>query len=273
MENVGWLKFVELRILGQESNLPWFLLDKLRCHEFARSRGIPTAELLKVFSSPLDISFDGLPDRFVIKSNLESSTRSVMLLERRGLEFFDLLHHEFVSQEAIVSLQLGFFESIKNEDKCVLVEGLLAGDVSGPIPLDYKAYSFNGRVALILQIDRNTSPSSVVWYDEECRPIEEGRINLSAKYVQRGVPKNAEFISTMRSLACHVSREIVTPFVSVDMYSTPNGPVLGEFTLTPGGLYYGVHFKLSDAENERLGRYWIQAAEELSSAKDIIDFG
>ena len=40
------------------------------------------------------------------------------------------------------------------------------------------------------------------------------------------------------------------------MYWSGDHAVVGELTLTPGGLYYGEHYVLSEAQDLRMGQLW-----------------
>ena len=67
----------------------------------------------------------------------------------------------------------------------------------------------------------------------------------------------------LMDFASEVSKLIRVPFASIDVYSTESGPLLGEITLTPGGIYYGEHYILSKAQERLMGRMWLEAKEEL----------
>ena len=58
------------------------------------------------------------------------------------------------------------------------------------------------------------------------------------------------------NLAQQVSELIDTPFASIDMYNSKGGPVMGEVTLAPGGLYHGKHYTLSEDYQSLMGELW-----------------
>lgn len=62
----------------------------------------------------------------------------------------------------------------------------------------------------------------------------------------------------MLQVAKRVSRALDTPFISVDLYASPSGPVVGELTPTPGGAYFGV-WRFRPFFNQQLGDAWTRA--------------
>jgi len=53
-------------------------------------------------------------------------------------------------------------------------------------------------------------------------------------------------------------------FVRIDMYDSSNGPVFGEFTLTPGTFYYEDRETISPTLSAELGLMWDEAQRRLS---------
>ena len=53
------------------------------------------------------------------------------------------------------------------------------------------------------------------------------------------------------------------PFISVDCYAGKRGPVVGELTHTPGGPWFGLMYRFSEAFDEELGQAWISACNAL----------
>jgi len=107
----------------------------------------------------------------------------------------------------------------------------------GPVPFDYKFYSFNGSVGLVIQIDRNTFPTRIAVFDGRFRALELGTDYLLGGRARPGghvVPLHAP---EMLYWAQELSRHADSPFVSIDMYDSPDGPKFGEFTYSPGGAH------------------------------------
>lgn len=225
-----------------------------------------TASVLRIFDSPEDIDLSGLPKEFVVKPTLQSSTKGVMVLKRTESVYWDSLRRRDLTIELIRSEQAILFEATNSPDNKIIVEEKI-NDVAGLIPRDYKAYAFGGEIALILEIDRNTTPSSAAWFDHRFEPITDQRVVTNPKYVSERKGNRPDSWRSLLNLAAFVSAGLPTAFASIDMYCTENGPVIGEITLAPGGLYYGEHFQLSDDEDLRWGRLWDETVR-LRSAEE-----
>lgn len=263
-----WHELMKLRIDGFEDNLPKFLENKLRLHEFCLEHKINTSKITTQFSVPEAINFNKIEENsFVVKPSCDSSTRGVMVLNRTEIEneFFDALHNKLFTLDEVKEYQHKFFtENTHKENKIIVEEKIKDIDPSYSIPRDFKFYSFNGRIALILMIDRNRKPAISCWYDEDFQPIYAGVVECIAPYARTltyfDKPNNYK---DLIDFASKVSKLLRVPFASIDIYSTESGPILGEITLTPGGIYYGVHYMLSKAQEKLMGRMWLEAKEEL----------
>src|SRR5690606_24325533 len=69
----------------------------------------------------------------------------------------------------------------------------------------------------------------------------------------------------MLQLAIDVTKAIGTPYMRVDMFVGPNGPVIGELTASPGDAFYGNNYKFSEAYDLELGKAWSEAELRLAS--------
>lgn len=70
-----------------------------------------------------------------------------------------------------------------------IVEELLRGAQPGTVPFDYKFYMFQGQIAMVAQIDRNSSPPRMVKLDGDLKPLVPGRdYRFAPKDLQPGVP-------------------------------------------------------------------------------------
>lgn len=269
MNNITrWHELMKLRIDGFEDNLPKFLEDKLRLHKFCLENEINTSKIITQFSTPETIDFDKIEESsFVVKPSFDSSTRGVMVLNRTEAlnEYFDVLHNKLFTLNEVKEYQRKFFiENTHEGNKIIVEEKIKDIDSSYTIPRDFKFYSFNGKIALILMIDRNRKPAISCWYDEDFQPIYTGIVECIAPYTRTltyyDKPNNYK---ELMAFASKVSKLICVPFASIDIYSTESGPLLGEITLTPGGIYYGVHYKLSKAQEKLMAKMWLEAKEEL----------
>jgi hypothetical protein len=75
----------------------------------------------------------------------------------------------------------------------------------------------------------------------------------------------------MIAAASAISLKLRTGFVRVDMYATPDGPVIGELTKIPGAPYYARRWSFLPAFDEELGRAWAEANRRLNIEAPLID--
>lgn len=196
-------------------------------------------ERLAVLDSLQDLSQMGLPELFVLKLANGWSSRGVMILERTGPDaYFDHMNLQVLDSAEIIRAQDAAAASFGQQQGRWIVEELVVHTLGvGAIPFDYKFYCFDGEVGLVVQIDRNSGPVRIVLFDGSFRPLRLGRdylLNGSAKPGTPVVPLNAP---EMLWWAQRLSREADSPFVSIDMFDSPTGPVFGEFTYSPGGTH------------------------------------
>ncbi|MBG6192413.1 hypothetical protein IWX64_003385 [Arthrobacter sp. CAN_A212] len=253
---------METRISHKEPNIPWFLQDKLKCYEFCRDNGFAAVEVLRKFDTPSDITIENLPREFVIKPSLQHSTRGVMVLEQRNGIFYDHLRRRSLTIEEIMTEQAKYFDQTKSLSKRIMIEEKILDQDDFAVPRDFKAYAFKGEVALIVEIDRNVSPAGSSWFDGEFAPIEDDRVTCDRSFVTIKPSVRPRNWESILDLAQRVSAAIPTPFASIDMYATRRGPLVGEITLTPGGLYYGKYYQLSQKQQELMGLMWQKASRE-----------
>lgn len=263
---------MEKRIKGKESAIPWFFHDKLKCYDWSLMHGFPVPEIYSSFNSPKEIELPVEKERFVLKPTRFSSTRGVMVLRRVDEQYYDAMSKRTYTVDEVIAKEVALHEKFPVKMNQWITEELVV-DVNGnAVPIDYKAYSFRGKIALILVIDRNVRPTRVDWYDGDFAPLAPGVMTLNPKYVQEGSgipPSNA---AEIRDIASSVSRIVGTPFSRIDLYNSTRGPLLGEITLTPGGLYYGDHYQLSSAQEQLMGAMWDAAEADTDTLKDSIAF-
>lgn len=270
---LSWISCMEFRIKGFEKHVPWFFHDKIECHNWCTELGVDSPIFYAVFDEPDSISLDDLPSRFALKPSRLSSTRGVMVLEKKGPDdYYDSMSRRRYSGQGIRDFQNALLEKFQLRNNKWIVEEFIEDRTRSNIPIDVKAYAFRGQVALYLVIDRTSKPSKVSWFDSDFSPLKAGRISLNAKYVQAGSPVPPESYDELRAAATRISRLVASPFARIDLYDSSRGPLLGEVTLTPGGLYYGDHYTLSPAFNRLLGEWWQFAETELCLERDLLAF-
>lgn len=215
------------------------LSKKETSHPFVAGLGLRVPARLKLLDSLQLALFESLPDRFVLKYAKGWSARGVMPLERVAPDrYFDHLALRMRCAEEIIRIQEEVAATFGG-DPVWLVEEFVQSTVPvGQVPFDYKMYSFNGAVGLIGQFDRNASPTKMQLFDGRFRPLRHGRdYVIRSKNLQPGLPVIPLHAPEMLWWAQHLSKQADSPFVSVDMYDSPDGPVFGEFTYSPGGVH------------------------------------
>lgn len=261
-----WHEFLASRIEGLEPSTPKFLEDKILLYHFCIDNLIPTPKIYHIFNCPNDIAFKNIvEDDFVLKPSFDSSSRGVMVLNKENEVFFDSLSNNYFNENEVVGYQNKYFNENNNQgNKIIIQEKVIDFEPSYKIPRDFKFYTFNGKLALVLVIDRNYKPAISLWYDENFQPITDDRVICVAPYARTLTYYTPpEGFDILIDFALHVSKLISTPFASIDIYHSKKGPLLGEITLTPGGIYYGQHYILSDTQEAIMGEMWSNAQKEI----------
>lgn len=271
MTKVGWVEYQRRRLAGEEKNIPWFVGDKLRAYEFARSVGVETPQVYATFERPEQFTAAAAPELFVCKPLGMHSTQGVMILRKRpDGTFFDSLRKRTLTADAIVAEQTKLYETNKwkKSYRLVLEERLVGEDGNADaIPFDYKHYCFGPRIELVTQIDRNSRPPHFSWFRREFEPLDlDLALESDWAMIKPGIPVKPSCHDGLVRAARTVSIALKTPFVSVDLYATNRGPVLGEITLAPGGPYYGKHYRFKPHFDELLGDLWEKAAGDIAAA-------
>ena len=216
------------------------LSSKATAHAEVAELGLRCPERLATVTDIATLEGMRLPDMFVLKLSKGWSARGVMPLERIGPGlYFDHIALRARTLAEVAEAQRAAARSFELEEPSWYVEEMVASTIHGKtIPLDYKFYCFRDRIGLIVQIDRNTSPVKLCLLREDFTPFEEGRDYVLARVdARRGeaiVPLHApDLLRWARRLSLRTD----APFVSVDLYDSPRGPVFGEFTFSPGGTH------------------------------------
>ncbi|CUS49602.1 TupA-like ATPgrasp, partial [Idiomarinaceae bacterium HL-53] len=162
--------------------------------------------------------------------------------------------------------QAAIRERFSSKEPAWIIESFKQGTLpSAAVPFDYKFYVFQGQVGLIFQIDRNANPPRVAMFDGSFKPLTLGEdYKLREGSVQPATPiipaRAMEFVWWAQLL----SRETDSPFVSVDLFDTTEGPVFGEYTFSPGAVQKHM-FTLSDKFIEELDGYFLDAEKRIGS--------
>ncbi len=262
-----WTSHQKERVEGREANVPWFVGDKNAAYDFAAQNGVSTPQLYRLFDTPDQFRDEDFPERFVVKPKGLHSSQGVMILRRTAPgEYFDSLGRRTITEAQIRTEQAGWFakNKFKSSYKLMVEEKLIGENGADEIPYDYKLYMFQGINGLIIQYNRNTKPPTAAWFGRDWSPlVPDETFDSEWTIVRPGPPVRPDCAVQMLEDARRLSIALPTPFVSVDMYATTRGPVLGELTLAPGGPYYGKQYRFKQHFDQALGILWDAALKRM----------
>lgn len=262
--------YLDNRVKGREKGLPIFFYDKEKTYQYCKSNQIRTVEKLAMFDNTDDLIawFESAPDEFVIKPSFLSSMVGVMVLSKQpDGKYYEGLTRKYLDKETILLSQIGFFNKSSKSDKHIVIEEKINDKYVKGIPLDYKVYIFYDEIGAIGLFNRNSSKLYVDWYDKNVMPLEDGLLTNQEPHTyssENPLMIEAEDREAIIAFAKETAHKIKLPFVSLDLYLSDNGPVLGEVTLAPGGLYYQKMYKISDEFQIKMGEMWSNAESLIS---------
>lgn len=255
--------------------------DKNECKKLVADLGFDVPATYTKFSSARYVKFRSLPNEFVIKPNNLAASRGVYILHRI---FGDQGYWESMKRQrmwasqirkALAAWEKAWYLRRVGPFQILVEERVVSARKSNEIPLDYKFYTFNGKIRLILQIDRNVKPPAFHFYDGDFSAWDwEGALNIGPsdkiQVANAAVPRHAD---EMLSKVAKLSRLLKTPFCSVDAYDARQGALIGELTPTPGGPYYGGLFSFKQHYDVELGNLWRSEAKALGQTLPMLKTG
>lgn len=263
-----WTEFQKLRIENHEPGIPWFVHTKDKAYEFANSLNVKVPKVYFKIEHPSLIAEallfkahkDSSSGIFVLKPDGLHSSMGVMILRWLGVnQYYDFFKKRHVDIDQIIKEQSYFYEmcQFKVQYKIIAEEYINGcGQELGSVPRDYKFYCFGEDVAFITQIDRNETVD-ICWFDSHFKPLDcENKIHSDYLHIAKGDHRVPIYAAEMLEVAARLSKSLKTPFVSVDLYDSTLGPVLGELTLCPGGPYFRKLFEFTDSFDLFLGTLW-----------------
>ncbi|HEY9470064.1 MAG TPA: ATP-grasp fold amidoligase family protein [Propionibacteriaceae bacterium] len=234
------------------------LSHKLRIYQFAASHGVATPRILGTWPSPSAITFDELPDRFVLKADGGAASQGVLPLQRRSSGVFATVDG---SRTLTTSEIVDVFARASRAKKVwgiFFAEEFLEQPGGSAIPDDVKIYVAYGRVLQVLlrRVGEHGKDSTVRYKYVSAAGRDLGAITTT-RDIDPAIPV-PNTLGDMVSIARHLSRAIGLPFCRVDLYNTIRGVVLGEITRTPGGA------QTYQLDHDRwMGEQWLLAKAEL----------
>ncbi|OAE40673.1 ATP-grasp fold amidoligase family protein [Agrobacterium tumefaciens] len=252
MQSKTFTDFIQAHV--EKSDPHRLFLNKTDIKKILQECDVPAPAVFQEAENVFGLTVKELPSRFVLKATDFSSKKGVFPLYGIGSKYIDLFTKEIrTAQEFLDKLQ----NVIGKSKSSVIVEEFVIGENGDvAIPFDYKFYTFDRGVEMILQIDRNVTPNGAALFDGEFNPLNAESVVIDTAYSsisQHRRPTNwKEMLSTANKVARHMNR----PFVSVDMFTDGRRALVGEITPSPGGFYYGVMFFLTHKFDAFLGDRW-----------------
>ncbi|WP_353171565.1 ATP-grasp fold amidoligase family protein [Acinetobacter rudis] len=244
--------FLDRRVKGGEKGLPLFFHDKEKTYRFCKENNIRTVEKINMFNNIQELLewFENCPDEFVIKPSFLSSMVGVMVLTKQeDGKYYEGLSKRVLEKKEIIDIQINFFNKSQRTEKHIVIEEKINDKYIDGIPLDYKVYIFYNQIAFIGVYNRNNKKLFGDWFDCDFKLLEEGLIvnqephTFHSEHPQSIKDKDKKAIIDFAKM---ISKKVKLPFVRLDLYLSETGPVLGEVTLSPGGLYYQKMYKVSN---------------------------
>ena len=225
--------------------------DKCKVREYVKSKGLEHIlnDLYAVFKTPEEISFDYLPNEFILKLSNGSSTNVV--IEDKSVADIKTIKAKFIDFKKQSGASAGREWCYKSSDAPVIVAERLLRDrnnENGSLR-DYKILCFNGEPAYIICVDgRYTDHYCHVVYDTDWNKqnVIIGESSAAANY------ERPEKLDEMLEYARVLSEEF--PVARIDLYCIDGNIYFGEITFFPWSGY--MYFK-PDGFDYELGKYFL----------------
>lgn len=225
-EKIQWLKLYYVTPLMEE------------CVDKSKFKGFVEREFGKEYVVPHygfyynenDIDFESLPSRYVLKSNLQSDARHIIVVKNKERINLDLLK-TVLSQWLLPynTLINSYCRAYRNAKPCIIVEEYLGSDETGIT--DYKFYCYNGKCRHFLVCKDRGDNTRYINYDMNMNcfaPSKNSRVTKEPF-------ERTEAFDKMLEMAEKVASNF--PFVRVDYYYVDGRIYVGELTFYPGAGY------------------------------------
>lgn len=183
-----------------------------------------------VYENENDIDFDALPNKFVLKSNVQSDARHILLVTDKSK--LDIDKAKTVLATWLLkknNLCCSYCSAYWNVIPKIVVEEFLDSGSAGIN--DYKFYCYNGKCRHFLICKDRQTKTKYINYDMNFNCIKPS----PNSYYHEGKCEEIESIKEMIKLAEKLAAPF--PFVRVDFYDIYGKLYVGELTFYPGGGY------------------------------------
>ncbi len=227
------------------------LQDKLAVKIFGSEKGVTSAEVLFVTQNPENIPFENLPEKCFIKAN---HGRNWNIL-KYGPLYFDFIDGEkYITHQGNYDLDNKDVNCLKPEEiieicstwlktsyrpiewaynniePAVFVERLIEPE-PGKETMDYRLYTFNGKVAAIsIGSPSMRKKDENIFFDTNWNKI---KLKNNFEKEPEIVPEKPSFLSDMLVAAGKLGKDI--DFVRIDFFADQHQFYLSEMTIYPNG--------------------------------------
>lgn len=245
------LLLLKQRLLKYGYELSPRLNDKVADHTFARMLGVATP---KVRARHVSIEDLVVTPGTIIKPSVGEDSVGVFFV-RSDSSLMSIRNRRIFRSAEDAFKALSRSHGSLNASTWIVEDAVLGED---RLPArDLKVYMFYGRLAMFIEISRGTREGGgniTYTYDADGRPIRY-RATDSMPDHEVGVPDRVV------EMARRISSASPMPFLRVDFLLGADGPVLGEITPHPGGIYAG---DADDLMDRRLGELFLDADARLT---------
>lgn len=220
-EKLQWLKLYDRNPMYST------LVDKYEVKKIVAERigRKHVATLLAHWDTPEELSFEGLPKSFVLKTTHGGGNRGVIIVRDKTA-----VNIEEIRKDLKKAMQCDLFKlskewPYKNIKRRIIAEEFLEDKETGELR-DYKFFCFDGVVkALFVATERQKRKEPFFcFFDENYRPIDVKQGHPRPEIL----PKKPEMFDQMKSIAENLSKGL--NHVRVDLYQVNGEIYFGEFT-------------------------------------------
>lgn len=262
-----WTSKIAARNSGNEENIPWWVNDKYKLHQFCKEHGFPMPEVYSFWKTPSEMSLENAPQKFVLKPTVMFSMWGVMLLSRLDDgNFYDDLTGRTLTFEQVRAEQQAAYDrcQYKGAYRLMMEEKVEGRNPGQAVPLDYKVSVFYDEPRLVQQINRNHKILEFAFFDGKFDPLDLERTFISDwSTTKKGQHDRPDDYEEMLLIASNLTKALKTPFMRVDMFAGPRGPIIGELTASPGDAFYGNNYRYTDDFDSELGSAWLEAEKRI----------
>ena len=214
-------------------------VDKFEVRQFIREKGlsnilIPLITEEKAYSSPTDIDWQSLPDRFVVKDTLGGGGNSVIVCKDKKIIDLNEIKHNCFEWIKIKGKHPGRESVYEGRKHRIIIESYIETDFPELGLVDYKFFCFNGKPKFMYAVTNRRLGVGAEFgiYDMDYTLLPYSRADELPMVHPAPKPQNFE---EMKLIAQKLSEGI--PEVRIDLYSIENKIYFGEMTFFDGSGY------------------------------------